>query len=51
MFPEKIGKSAKTGASLLMIGAIFNLTIILAVVGFILLVIGFFKLSALKNFK
>ena len=49
MFPEDPGKKAETGSNLLMIGAIFYLTIILMFVGFILDVIGYFMLSSLKD--
>ena len=49
MFPEDIGKKGETGGLLLMIGAIFYLTIILMIVGFILDVIGYFMLSSLKD--
>ena len=51
MFPEPIGKSAESGSKFLMIGSIFTLTIILAFIGFIFRVIGYFKLSALKKLK
>ncbi len=49
MFSGDIGKSAKTGAFLCQLGAIFFLTFILAIVGFILSVIGYFMLSKLRN--
>ena len=49
MFPEGIGNSAKTGSYLMKLGAIFNLTFILAIVGFILRVIGYFMMSKLKD--
>ena len=49
MFPGDTGKKAETGSQLLMIGAIFYLTIILMIVGFILDVIGYFMLSSLKD--
>ncbi|MFX0138149.1 MAG: zinc-ribbon domain-containing protein [Candidatus Hodarchaeota archaeon] len=49
MFPEDIGKKGETGGLLLMIGAIFYLTIILMFIGFILDVIGYFMLSSLKD--
>ena len=48
-FPEGIGKNAETGCYLMKLGAIFNLTFILAVIGFILRVIGYFMLSKLKD--
>ena len=51
MFPDNIGSSAKTGATLCQIGAILNLTIILAFIGWILKVIGYFMLSKLKELK
>ena len=49
MFPEDIGKSAKTGAFLCQLGAIFNITFILAPVGAILKVVGYFMLFKLKK--
>jgi len=49
MFPGDAGKKGETGSKLLMIGAIFYLTIILMIVGFILDVIGYFMLSSLKD--
>ena len=51
MFPEGIGNSAKTGSYLMKLGAIFNLTFILAIVGFILRVIGYFMMSKLKDLE
>ncbi len=51
MFPEGIGKNAETGCFLMKLGAIFNLTLILALIGFILRVIGYFKLSKLKDLE
>jgi len=49
MFPEDIGKSAKTGSFLCQLGAIFNITFILAPVGAILKVVGYFMLFKLKK--
>ena len=49
MFPEDPGKKGETGGMLLMIGAIFYLTIFLMFIGFILDVIGYFMLSSLKD--
>lgn len=49
MFPENIGGSASTGATLLMVGAILYLTIIGWFIGIILEIIGCFILSTLKN--
>ena len=49
MFPGETGKKGETGSLLLMIGAIFYLTIILMIIGFILDVIGYFMLSSLKD--
>ena len=49
ILPANIGADAETGAKFLKIGAILFLTIILMFIGFILEVIGYFKLSALKN--
>ena len=50
-FPEGIGKNAETGCFLMKLGAIFILTFILAVVGFILRVIGYFMMSKLKDLE
>ncbi len=50
-FPEDIGKSAKTGALLCMIGAIFTLTFILAFLGYLLRAIGYFMLAKLKDLE
>ena len=50
-FPEDIGKSAKMGALLCMIGAIFTLTFILAFLGYLLRVIGYFMLAKLKDLE
>jgi len=49
MFPENIGKKGETGSLLMFIGAIFYITIILMVIGFILDIIGYFMLSSLKD--
>ena len=49
MFPGETGKKGETGSQLLMIGAIFYLTIFLMFIGFILDVIGYFMLSSLKD--
>ncbi|TFG04166.1 MAG: zinc ribbon domain-containing protein [Promethearchaeota archaeon] len=49
MFPANIGNDASSGASLMKIAAILKLTIILIFIAFILNVIGYFKLSSLKN--
>lgn len=51
MFPEGIGSSGESGSLLLQIGAILNLTVIFIFVGFILRVIGYYKLSALKDLE
>ncbi|MFX0072945.1 MAG: hypothetical protein ACFFAO_17850 [Candidatus Hermodarchaeota archaeon] len=51
MFPEEIGNKAESGSKLMLIGAILTLTFILAFIGFILRVIGYFKLSALKDLE
>jgi uncharacterized membrane protein len=51
MFPEGIGKNAETGCFLMKLGAIFNLTFILAIVGFVLRVIGYFMMSKLKDIE
>jgi len=51
MFPEGIGKNAETGSFLMKLGAIFTLTFILAIVGFILRVIGYFMMSKLKDLE
>ena len=51
MFPEDIGKSAKTGSFLCQLGAIFNITFILAPIGAILKVVGYFMLSKLKDLE
>ncbi|MFX0138146.1 MAG: hypothetical protein ACFFDN_31170 [Candidatus Hodarchaeota archaeon] len=51
MFPEGIGNSAKTGSYLMKLGAIFNLTFLLAFVGFILRVVGYLKLSKLRDLE
>jgi len=51
MFPEGIGKNAEIGCYLMKLGAIFNLTFILAFVGFILRVIGYFMMSKLKDLE
>jgi len=49
MFPEIIAIEAIKGSKNLKLGAIFNLTIILAIVGVILRIIGFFQLASLKK--
>ncbi|MBD3255348.1 MAG: zinc-ribbon domain-containing protein [Candidatus Lokiarchaeota archaeon] len=49
MFPPNIASDAETGAKLMKIAGILYLTIILIIIGFILEVIGYFKLSSLKN--
>jgi len=49
MFPSHIGEKALSGAKLMKIGAILYLTIILMFIGFILEVVGYFKLAALKD--
>ena len=49
MFPADIGNDARSGANLCKVGAILNITIILAFIGDILRIIGYFKLAALKN--
>ena len=49
MFPASIGADAESGAKLLKIAGIMYLTIILMIIGFILEIIGYFKLSALKD--
>lgn len=51
MFPNNIGKNAKSGATLCLVGAILSLTIILVIIGFILYAIGYFKLSSLKRLE
>ena len=49
MFPASMGADAESGAKLLKIAGIMYLTIILMIVGSVLDVIGYFKLSALKG--
>ena len=49
MFPANISNDARTGANLCKVGAILNITIILAFIGDILRIIGYFKLASLKN--
>jgi hypothetical protein len=49
MFPTSIGADAESGAKFLKIAGILYLTIILIFIGFILEVVGYFKLSSLKN--
>jgi hypothetical protein len=49
MFPANIGADALSGAKFMKIAAILYLTIILMFIGFILEVIGYFKLAALKD--
>lgn len=49
MFPEKISKEAINGAKNLKLHSIFEMTIVLTPVGFILRIIGFFHLAALKD--
>ncbi len=49
MFPEMISKDAIDGARNLKTGTIFNMTIILAIVGVILRIIGYFRLASLKK--
>jgi len=51
MFPENIGKKVETGSLLMFIGAIFYITIILMIIGFILDIIGYFMLSSLKDME
>lgn len=49
MFPASIGADAESGAKFLKIAGILYLTIILIFIGFILEVVGYFKLSSLQN--
>jgi len=50
-FPPSIGNSGSSGANILKIGGIFNITIVLLFVGSILRIIGFFKLVSLRKLK
>jgi len=49
MFPQDVSIDAKKGAKYCKIGAIFNLTVILSIVGTILYMIGYYKLSTLSR--
>lgn len=51
LFPQNIANDAKSGANLCRIGAILDITIILAFIGDILRVVGYFKLASLKDLK
>ena len=49
MFPEMVLRDVTKGCKNLKLGALFRLTLILAIVGVILQIIGYFQVSALRN--
>ena len=49
MFPETIARDAIKGANNLKIGLLLTMTLVLAIFGVILIIVGYFKLAALKK--
>ncbi|MFX1574173.1 MAG: zinc ribbon domain-containing protein [Promethearchaeota archaeon] len=49
MFPESIGKDALKGSNNVKYGIILTMTLILAIVGIILIIVGYFQIASLKK--
>ncbi len=50
-FPEMVSRDAISGVRQIRMGTIFNLTIVLMIIGVILKIIGYFHLASLRNIR